>query len=43
MFLAVVRLMTGQFAFVNFLKTGKLRKELLATAQPNSVEGQTVR
>jgi hypothetical protein len=28
MFLSVVRLMIGQFAFINFFKTGKLCKEL---------------
>src|SRR5258705_13301433 len=29
-FLAVVRLMIGQFAFINFFKTGALQKQLAA-------------
>ncbi len=36
-FLAVVRLMIGQFAFINFLATGKLQKELSAAAQHPSL------
>jgi hypothetical protein len=31
-FLSVVRLMIGQFAFINFFKTGALHKELAAIA-----------
>ena len=31
-FLSVVRGMIGQFAFINFWKTGKLQKELAAAA-----------
>lgn len=30
LFLSVVRFMIGQFALINFLKTGKLYKELMA-------------
>jgi len=33
-FLAVVRLMIGQFAFINFFKTGALQKQLAAIAKP---------
>ena len=33
-FLAVVRLMIGQFAFINFFKTGTLHKQLAAVAKP---------
>ena len=29
LFLAVIRLMIGQFAFINFFKTGALHKELV--------------
>lgn len=32
-FLSVVRLMIGQFAFINFFKTGALHKELAAIAK----------
>jgi len=32
LFLSVVRLMIGQFAFINFFKTGTLHKELTAVA-----------
>jgi hypothetical protein len=35
LFLSVVRLMVGQFAFINFVKTGALFKELATVA--NSV------
>ncbi|MGA9670687.1 MAG: hypothetical protein WBQ94_15865 [Terracidiphilus sp.] len=30
LFLSVTRLMIGQFAFINFFKTGRLHEELLA-------------
>jgi hypothetical protein len=33
LFLAVVRLMIGQFAFINFFKTGTLQKEIAAIAK----------
>jgi hypothetical protein len=33
-FLAVIRLMIGQFAFINFFKTGALQKELATLAKP---------
>jgi hypothetical protein len=32
LFLSVTRLMIGQFAFINFFKTGRLYKELLTSA-----------
>jgi len=40
-FLAVVRLMIGQFAFVNFFKTGKMHTELSAMARLNSSGDRT--
>lgn len=36
-FLAVVRLMIGQFAFINFFKTGALQQELDSIAKAQSV------
>ncbi len=36
-FLGVVRLMIGQFAFINFVKTGALHKELGAIAKDQAV------
>jgi hypothetical protein len=38
MFLSVIRFMVGQFASVNFFKTGTLHKELNAIAKSNSSE-----
>lgn len=38
LFLSVVRFMIGQFAFINFFKTGELHKELVAvTGQPTKI------
>lgn len=34
LFLSVVRLMIGQFAFINFFRTGKLQKQLASLAKP---------
>jgi len=34
LFLAVIRLMIGQFAFINFFRTGKLHKQLVSLAKP---------
>jgi hypothetical protein len=34
LFLAVIRLMIGQFAFINFLRTGKLQQQLASLAKP---------
>ena len=36
LFLAVTRLMIGQFAFINFFKTGALHKDLAAIAARKS-------
>src|ERR1700751_2919177 len=36
-FLSVVRLMIGQFAFINFFKTGALHKQLAAIAKAPDV------
>ena len=36
-FLSVVRLMVGQFAFINFFKTGALHKELASIAKSQPV------
>jgi len=33
LFLSVVRLMIGQFAFINFLRTGALHKQIAAVAK----------
>ena len=33
LFLSVVRLMISQFAFINFFKTGTLRKELISVTE----------
>jgi hypothetical protein len=33
-FLSVIRLMIGQFAFINFFKTGSLHKQLATIARP---------
>ncbi|MFY9561142.1 MAG: hypothetical protein WAQ52_12985 [Terriglobales bacterium] len=41
LFLSVIRLMIGQFAFINFLKTGKLHKELVAVVSPKQVVEKT--
>jgi hypothetical protein len=41
LFLSVVRLMIGQFAFINFLKTGTLYKELLAITSQNPPKEKT--
>lgn len=35
LFLSVVRLMIGQFAFINFLRTGSLCKQIAALAKPH--------
>lgn len=35
LFLSVVRLMIGQFAFINFFKTGSLHKELTVLTEQN--------
>ena len=35
LFLSVIRLMIGQFAFINFLRTGKLYKALSGISAPN--------
>lgn len=34
LFLSVIRLMIGQFAFINFFRTGKLQKQLASLAKP---------
>ncbi len=36
LFLAVIRLMIGQFAYINFFKTGALHKELVAVTARTS-------
>ena len=36
LFLAVIRLMIGQFAFINFFKTGALHKDLVAVTARKS-------
>lgn len=33
LFLSVIRLMIGQFAFINFFRTGKLQKQLASLAK----------
>jgi hypothetical protein len=35
LFLSVVRLMIGQFAFINFFRTGALHKQIAAVAKPH--------
>lgn len=34
LFLSVVRFMIGQFAFINFFRTGKLQKQLASLRKP---------
>ncbi len=41
LFLSVVRLMIGQFALINFLKTGKLHEELMGIVNSSKTEAAT--